>query len=271
MKVWTQHQIDCLNVMGVTQWKSKQVIKGQKKAKSVDPLLLNDAKHKQQIAKIPALANKGSVKNTTPAPLAETVLYNDVSQQSETASWQQVANNISHCKACSRFEKRQQAIVGNGNKNTNLLIITDAPTETDDVAGEMYSGEVGKLFSKMLNAININLERVYITPFVKCFQANSLSAQKDEFEQCQNHLQQQINLIKPHLILIFSENAAQMILKNQSPINALRQQVHLSLNQIKTIVTYSPSLILTDASKKRAIWEDLKFVKTTLIEHAIDV
>lgn len=249
MKVWSQHQIQCLQAMGISRWQLKQNNHAENNPQSVDPLVIN---------KVPnQLLNKQGVDE------------NRVNLAS-SSSWSELNQAVVNCTACGRSEHRKQAILGEGNQQANIFIIGDAPTQADDQAGATFSGEAGALFTKMLAAININRDATYISNFVKCHQPNA-SVTAQEAHQCLPYLQQQIDKVQPSLLLVFGESAAQYLLANHSPIELLRQQVHSSINQIKTIVSYSPQVVLDDVSKKRAVLEDLKLAQKTLSEHGINV
>jgi DNA polymerase len=250
MKVWTQHQQECLQAMGITQWQSKFEEVAPNKVPSVDPLVVTD------MLKSIASTEQGVDATEGILELTET-------------TWETLQSDVSACQLCALHQTRQQAILGKGNQQAKLLIIGNAPTNNDDNQNQSFAGDGGVLLTKMLQAINIEPAQVYLTNVVKCHTPNNRYASVDEFNACMGHLQKQIALIKPELLLIFGKTAAQLLLNNHSSLAMLRQQVHLSINQLKTIVTYSPDVVLQDPSKKRDVWEDLKFARQTIKDYGI--
>ena len=141
MKVWTQHQQECLQAMGITQWQSKFEEVAPNKVPSVDPLVVTD------MLKSIASTEQGVDATEGILELTET-------------TWETLQSDVSACQLCALHQTRQQAILGKGNQQAKLLIIGNAPTDNDDNQNQSFAGDGGVLLTKMLQAINIMQNKI---------------------------------------------------------------------------------------------------------------
>lgn len=177
-----------------------------------------------------------------------------------SSDWDDLATKVSSCQRCALAETRTQTVFGVGNDQADWLIIGEAPGAEEDKQGEPFVGRAGKLLDAMLLAIGLNRESVYIANILKCRPPKNRDPKPEEVAQCEPYLVQQINFIKPKIIIAVGRVAAQNLLKVSTPIGKMRGQCYQypSLN-IPVVVTYHPAYLLRSPSEKYKVWQDLKY------------
>jgi DNA polymerase len=145
-----------------------------------------------------------------------------------------------------------------GSETASWMIIGEAPGAEEDRRGEPFVGRAGKLLDEMLRAVGLKREDVYIANVLKCRPPNNRDPSSDEARQCHDHLQQQIDLLKPKIVLAVGRIAAHHLLNTDAPLGQLRGRTQ-SMNdgKLPVIVTYHPAYLLRSPSQKRKAWEDL--------------
>ena len=164
---------------------------------------------------------------------------------------------MKECKKCDLYLTRKNAVFGKGSNGHKLVIIGEAPGKDEDETGEPFVGRAGQLLSKMLSAININREDVFICNVLKCRPPSNRDPKPDEIAKCSYYLDKQLEFLKPKYILALGRIAALRLLKIESPMKELREKIY-SYNGIPVLVTYHPSALLRNSSWKYPAWEDLK-------------
>ena len=172
---------------------------------------------------------------------------------------------------CSRCKLhtlgRKQVVFGVGNPDADLMFVGEAPGADEDVQGEPFVGRAGQLLTKIIEAINLRREDVYIANVIKCRPPGNRNPEPDEVEQCEPFLFRQIDTIKPKVIVALGKFAAQCLLRTQEPITKLRGREFTYRDAI-LMPTYHPAYLLRTPSAKRDVWEDMKRVKALLSEGA---
>jgi len=165
---------------------------------------------------------------------------------------------------CSRCKLhglgRQQVVFGVGNPDADLMFVGEAPGADEDIQGIPFVGRAGQLLTKMIEAINLRRDDVYIANVIKCRPPGNRNPAPEEVAQCSPHLLQQIELIKPKLIVAMGRFAAQTLLETGASISSLRGRVHRYAG-VPLIVTYHPAYLLRTLEDKAKTWEDLLFAK----------
>lgn len=180
-------------------------------------------------------------------------------------NWRTLQQTVSQCTACSLHETRTQTVFGVGSISADLMIIGEAPGFYEDQQGEPFVGRAGQLLNAMLNAIQLSRQDVFIANILKCRPPNNRDPLPDEVALCTRFLDQQIEFIKPKVILAVGRIAAHYLLKKKSSLESLRQQIFdYGHHQIPLIVTYHPAYLLRNPSDKRKAYLDLQFTKQTL-------
>jgi uracil-DNA glycosylase len=168
---------------------------------------------------------------------------------------------------CSRCKLhtlgRTQVVFGVGNPNADLMFVGEAPGADEDIQGEPFVGRAGQLLTKIIEAIGLRREDVYIANVIKCRPPGNRNPEPDEVEQCEPFLFRQIDTIKPKVIVALGKFAAQCLLRTNDPITRIRGREFKYRDAI-LIPTYHPAYLLRTPSAKREVWEDMKRVRAIL-------
>jgi uracil-DNA glycosylase family 4 len=171
----------------------------------------------------------------------------------------ELKQTVSVCQKCELHKTRTQTVFGVGNSNADWLIIGEAPGADEDKQGEPFVGRAGKLLNSMLLAMGLQREQVFIANILKCRPPNNRDPKAEEVVACEAYLRQQIELIKPKIILAVGRIAAQNLLKVDTPIGKMRgNRYQYPDSELPVIVTYHPAYLLRSPREKRKVWEDLK-------------
>ena len=177
------------------------------------------------------------------------------------ASYADIENTIQTCTKCVLQQTRKQAMPGRGNRSATLMFVLLSPSETDENNGLLCSGEAGELFSKMLAAININIDDVYITSLLKCAVPASHPVSAEEIQACNHFLKQQIQFIQPELVVVLGETTARCLLQKELSIDdsrAMNETMSQQLDSVPLFFSYSPDELLQQPENKRKAWTDLQ-------------
>ncbi len=180
-------------------------------------------------------------------------------------SWAQLSQDISACTGCPLCEGCSQKVPGQGDPNAPLMLIGEGPGEQEDRQGLVFVGPAGQLLTKMLAAIQLPRERVYICNIVKCRPPQNRTPLPEEIEACRLHLLAQWALVKPRVVLLLGSTAVRGVLGESYRITRCRGQWY-ERGGVPVLATYHPSALLRDTAKKREAWEDLKTVRDKLFE-----
>jgi DNA polymerase len=168
---------------------------------------------------------------------------------------------------CSRCKLhtlgRKQIVFGVGNPNADLMFVGEAPGADEDIQGEPFVGRAGQLLTKIIEAIGLKREDVYIANVIKCRPPGNRNPEPDEVEQCEPFLFRQIDTIKPKVIVALGKFAAQCLLKTDEPISRLRGREYQYRDAI-LMPTFHPAYLLRNPSSKREVWDDMKRVRDIL-------
>jgi DNA polymerase len=172
-----------------------------------------------------------------------------------------IDERIRSCRACKLHEKRRNAVPGTGNTDADIVFIGEGPGEQEDIQGLPFVGKAGQLLTKMLAAIELRREEVYITNVVKCRPPGNRAPLPNEVEACFPYLEQQIRMIGPRIIVCLGGPAIKTILKSNLGITKMRGQIH-RFNEVPVIATYHPAAVLRFPERyKRDVWNDLKLLR----------
>ncbi|RMH62034.1 MAG: uracil-DNA glycosylase [Calditrichaeota bacterium] len=164
---------------------------------------------------------------------------------------------IRDCTQCALSGNRKNFVFGMGNPRADILFIGEAPGKDEDIQGLPFVGRSGKLLDKMLFAIGLSRQDVYIANVLKCRPPGNRDPLPDEVALCEPYLKQQIDIIQPRLIVALGRIAAQSLLKTDAPLGKMRREKH-TYNGIPFIVTYHPSALLRSSGWKQYAWQDFK-------------
>jgi len=162
---------------------------------------------------------------------------------------------------------RKQVVFGVGNPGADLMFVGEAPGADEDLKGEPFVGRAGQLLTKIIEAIGLSRDDVYIANVIKCRPPGNRNPEPDEVEQCEPFLFRQIDAIRPKVIVALGKFAAQCLLKTDAPITRIRGR-EFSYRDAILIPTYHPAYLLRNPSAKRDVWEDMKRVRAILTQGA---
>jgi uracil-DNA glycosylase family 4 len=177
-----------------------------------------------------------------------------------------VRADIGDCTRCKLHALgRSQIVFGVGNPQADLMFVGEAPGADEDIQGVPFIGRAGQLLTKIIEAIGMTREEVYIANVIKCRPPQNRNPEPDEVETCEPFLFRQIDVIKPKVIVALGKFGAQTLLRTLDPISRLRGRV-FEYRGAKLIPTFHPAYLLRNPSSKRDVWEDMKLVRKLLSE-----
>ena len=175
----------------------------------------------------------------------------------------QVRAELGDCQRCRLARDRKNIVFGIGNPNASLLLVGEAPGQQEDLTGEPFVGRAGQLLTRMLGAIGLPRESVYICNVIKCRPPQNRDPLLDEIAACSPFLQRQIRAVQPKVILTLGRFAAATVVGVDGSMGEMRKRVG-SWDGIPIVSTYHPSYLLRTPHQKRAAWEDLLRVRQLL-------
>ena len=165
------------------------------------------------------------------------------------------------CEDCNLHKTRKNFVFGAGDSDAELMLIGEAPGETEDLEGNPFVGRSGKLLDKILSAISRKRDNgVYITNIIKCRPPGNRNPLQTEISKCKPYLLQQINIVKPKIILALGSNAGNALLNNNLSIKNMRRKTYI-FEGTPLKVTYHPAALLRNPDLKKPAWEDFKWVR----------
>jgi DNA polymerase len=170
-----------------------------------------------------------------------------------------IRREVEGCRRCNLYRERNNVVFGTGDKGAKLVIIGEAPGRLEDIEGKPFVGEAGQLLNRMLQAISISREEVYITNVVKCRPPKNRTPSKSEISACYSYLVRQLEIIQPSLILTLGNFATQTILSTKKGITNLRGKL-FSYKGIPLIPTFHPAALLRNPKLKKLTLEDMQKV-----------
>ncbi len=177
-----------------------------------------------------------------------------VSLQVEPQTLAEVRQLMGDCQRCGLAATRTKLVFGAGNPQARLLFVGEAPGADEDRRGEPFVGEAGAVLTRIIEAMGLKREQVYITSLLKCRPPANRHPHKDEIEQCAPFLAQQIRVIGPEMIVALGTSAAQTLLQSREPISQLRGQFH-TYHGIPVMPTFHPSFLLHHKDNKQHYWD----------------
>jgi uracil-DNA glycosylase len=174
-----------------------------------------------------------------------------------------LARTVAECQRCALGRSRTQAVFGEGDPGAELVFVGEAPGAEEDRAGRPFVGAAGQLLTKIIASIGLDRERVFICNVLKCRPPGNRNPLPEEIAACREHLQRQLDLLRPKVICALGTFAAQTLLDTQEPIGRLRGKVY-DLKGAKLVPTLHPAALLYHPQNKKAVWEDMKRIAELL-------
>lgn len=174
-----------------------------------------------------------------------------------------LAEKAATCDRCGLSERRKTVVFGTGNDSADLMFVGEGPGAEEDRQGLPFVGPAGQLLDRIVRAIDMSREEVYIANIVKCRPPGNRDPRPEEIDACRSYLEQQIALVRPRVIVALGRVAAQTLLGSSSSLGAMRGRWHEAFG-IPTRVTYHPAALLRNTAYKRPTWEDMQQVRDRL-------
>jgi DNA polymerase len=174
-----------------------------------------------------------------------------------------IAERVQKCTRCPLYSTATNGVPGEGNVNADLVCVGEAPGANEDATGRPFVGQAGQLLTKILAAIDLKREEVFIVNVLKHRPPGNRNPRPEEVDACSPYLIRQLELIKPKVIVAFGTFAAQTLLQTKTPLGQLRGLVH-RYHGTPLVVTYHPAALLRNPAWKRPTWEDVKLARRVL-------
>ena len=169
---------------------------------------------------------------------------------------------VKKCKKCNLHKTRKNTVFGEGDPDSDIMIIGEAPGREEDEVGRPFIGRAGKLLNEFLKSIGLNRDLVFIVNTIKCRPPENRDPETVEINACSDYLDQQINIIKPKVLVLLGKIAANRLLGEDIPMSELRlKKFFIDKYDIPIIVFYHPAYILRSPSQKKKVWDDLQYLK----------
>lgn len=193
----------------------------------------------------------------TPAPASA------AAKPAPSETLEQIRADLGDCQRCVLARTRTKIVFGQGNPQARLMFVGEAPGGDEDEQGLAFVGKAGQLLTKIIEAINLKRDDVFIANVLKCRPPGNRNPETDEILQCQPFLERQIASIRPEVIVGLGKFAGQWLLKTMQPITRLRGAMG-EYQGIKVMPTYHPAYLLRNPEAKKDVWEDMKVVRDLL-------
>jgi len=180
-------------------------------------------------------------------------------QEKQPETLEEIRADLGDCQRCGLARSRTNLVYGVGNPHARLVLVGEAPGREEDLKGEPFVGEAGRLLDKILLAIGMRREEVYICNVLKCRPPNNRDPLPEEVSTCEPFLIRQIAAIRPQVIVGLGRFAVHSLLKTRVPISQLRGEWQ-RYQGIPLMPTYHPAYLLRNPEGKREVWEDMKAV-----------
>jgi uracil-DNA glycosylase family 4 len=174
-----------------------------------------------------------------------------------------VREGLGDCQRCKLARGRRNIVFGQGSPEARLMFVGEAPGFEEDAQGLAFVGKAGQLLTKIIEAMGLTRDDVYIANVIKCRPPDNRNPEPDEILACQPFLQKQIESIRPRVIVGLGKFAGQWLLKTAEPISRLRGRLG-EYEGIRVMPTYHPAYLLRNPGAKKDVWEDMKVVRGLL-------
>jgi uracil-DNA glycosylase len=181
----------------------------------------------------------------------------------QDASLEAIREDLGECTRCKLHQHRTHIVFGEGNPSARLVFVGEGPGADEDATGRPFVGRAGQLLDKIIEAIGLKRDEVYITNIVKCRPPQNRTPERDEVATCEQFLFRQLALIRPRVIVALGSPAFQCLLRTKETITRARGEWR-DWNGIKVLPTFHPAYLLRVPEKKREAWEDMKKVRDYL-------
>lgn len=196
---------------------------------------------------------------TDRSPTPEPARQREPAPRASAGDLEQVRQDLGECKRCRLWRERTNLVFGQGSPTADLMFIGEAPGREEDMRAEAFVGAAGQLLTKMIKAMGLSREEVYIANIIKCRPPRNRDPAADEIAACEVFLRQQIDAIGPGVIVTLGAFAARTLLQRDTGITRLRGRFH-AYHEVPLMPTFHPAYLLRNPEAKRPTWNDLQMV-----------
>lgn len=180
-------------------------------------------------------------------------------QDRATETLESVQADLGDCRRCALCRRRTHIVFGAGNPRARLVFVGEGPGREEDRRGEPFVGAAGELLTRIIGAIKLTRDQVYIGNIVKCRPPGNRNPLPEEIDACRPFLERQLAVIQPEFVVALGKVAAQTLLGTDLPISRLRGRFH-DYHGMRLLPTYHPAYLLRNPGRKRDVWEDMKLL-----------
>lgn len=184
-------------------------------------------------------------------------------REAKLAVLEPLRQEVQRCERCVLSKTRRQAVFGTGDVNARVFFVGEGPGFDEDRLGEPFVGKAGQLLDKIIHAMGLAREEVYIGNVVKCRPPNNRTPDPHEVASCRGYLEQQIETVRPEVIILLGVVASHTLLDTTLSLGRLRGRFH-DYRGIPCMPTYHPAYLLRSPAEKRKTWEDIQQVMARL-------
>ena len=181
----------------------------------------------------------------------------------ESLTLEEVIHELGDCRRCSLGGLRTNIVFGEGNPKAELVFVGEAPGGDEDIQGRPFVGRAGQLLTKIIEAMGLKRQDVYICNILKCRPPGNRNPKPEEINACEPFLIKQLKVIKPQVICALGTFSSHTLLKTDVPITVLRGKFH-SYHGIQLMPTYHPAYLLRNPGAKKHVWEDVQKIMKLL-------
>ena len=214
-----------------------------------------------------ATIRRWSVPGPAPQPSDAASLQEDgplrASRVQGTESLEQVRADLGDCHRCGLDSGRTHIVFGEGSAHARLVFIGEGPGAEEDRSGRPFVGPAGQLLTKMIQAMKLAREQVYICNVIKCRPAGNRDPRPEEIASCRPFLMRQLSAIDPEVVCTLGTHATQSLLNSTDPVSRLRGRFH-TFQHFRVMPTFHPAFLLRHPERKRDVWEDMKKIMALL-------
>jgi len=245
------HYLEYCRAMGVKRLNVRSRVMGVAATSEQAP------KARASAAATPALPSREPAR-LAPLPVS---LFDEAPPADE--SLEAVRADLGDCRRCKLAPARRNIVFGSGNARAELMFVGEAPGADEDEQGLPFVGRAGQLLTRIIEAMGMRREDVYICNILKCRPPGNRNPEPDEIAACEPFLRRQIAAVKPKIICALGTFGAQALLRTKDPISRLRGQF-IDYRGIKLMATYHPAYLLRNPNEKRKVWEDVQKIRDYL-------
>jgi uracil-DNA glycosylase family 4 len=212
----------------------------------------------------PTLDPEPAIPPRKPVSLPPALVPDVVPAAQRPAALAAIRAEIGDCTRCPlAFQGRHKIVFADGDPNARLMFVGEGPGADEDAQGLPFVGRAGQLLNNMISAMGLKREQVYIANVVKCRPPQNRTPEPEEANTCMQFLWQQIDVVRPEVLVALGATAATYLLGRKASLASLRGTIH-QLRSSKLIVTYHPAYLLRDPTQKKEAWKDLQIAMAEL-------